>query len=51
MLRKYTDAGKLEQVRKGLYVITESIPDEFALLQEQCRAASFLIMNGALNSQ
>ena len=29
MLRKYTDAGKLEQVRKGLYVITESIPDEF----------------------
>lgn len=41
MLRKYTDAGKLEQVRKGLYVITESIPDEFALLQEQCRAAIF----------
>ena len=41
MLRKYTDAGKLKQIRKGLYVITEGIPDEFALLQEQCRTAIF----------
>lgn len=41
MLRKYTDAGKLNQIRKGLYVITEGIPDEFALLQEQCRTAIF----------
>ena len=31
MLRKYTDAGKLEQVRKGLYVLTDCIPDEYAL--------------------
>ena len=31
MLRKYTDAGKLEQVRKGLYVLTDGIPDEYAL--------------------
>ena len=41
MLRKYTDAGKLEQVRKGLYVLTDGIPDEYALLQEQCRDAVF----------
>ena len=41
MLRKYTYAGKLEQVRKGLYVLTDGIPDEYALLQEQCRDAVF----------
>ena len=41
MLRKYTDAGKLEQVRKGLYVLTDGIPDEYALLQEQCWDAVF----------
>ena len=33
MLRKYTDAGKLEQVRKGLYVLSDDIADEYALLQ------------------
>lgn len=41
MLRKYTDAGKLERVRKGLYILTDDIPDEYALLQEQCRDAVF----------
>lgn len=41
MLRKYTADGKLEQKRKGLYVLSDSIPDEYALLQEQCRDAVF----------
>ena len=41
MLRKYTDAGKLEQVRKGLYVLADGMPDEYALLQGQCRDAVF----------
>lgn len=41
MLRKYTDAGKLEQIRKGLYVLTDRIPDEYALLQKQCGDAVF----------
>lgn len=44
MLRKYTDAGKLEQVRKGLYVLADGMPDEYALLQGQCRDAVFLMV-------
>lgn len=35
MLGKYTDAGKLIQVRKGLYILADDIADEFALLQVQ----------------
>ncbi len=41
MLKKYTDAGQLEQVRKGLYVLTEELPDEYALLQAQSSKAIF----------
>lgn len=41
MIRKYVDAGKLEQVRKGIYVIKEGFTDEFALVQEQCHAVIF----------
>lgn len=41
MIRKYLDEGKLEKVRKGLYVLADDLPDEFALLQEQCRDAIF----------
>lgn len=44
MLRKYTDAGKLEQVRKGLYVLADGMLDEYALLQGQCRDAVFLMV-------
>lgn len=35
MIKKYLDAGKLEQVRKGLYVLSDGFFDEFALLQVQ----------------
>ena len=41
MLRKYTDAGKLEQVRKGLYVLSDDIADEYALLQARSKVALF----------
>ena len=41
MLRKYTDAGELKKIRKGIYAVTDDIPDDFALLQEQCRVAIF----------
>lgn len=41
MLRKYTDAGKLEQVRKGVYILTDELVDEFALLQTQSRKAIY----------
>ena len=41
MLRKYTDAGKLEQVRKGLYVLSDDIADEYALLQARSKVAVF----------
>lgn len=33
MLKKYTDMGKLECVRKGLYILTDAIADEYVLLQ------------------
>ena len=41
MLRKYTDAGKLEQVRKGVYILTDELVDEFALLQTQSKKAIY----------
>ena len=41
MLRKYTDAGMLEQVRKGIYVLADDIADEFALIQLQSTKAIF----------
>lgn len=41
MLRKYTDAGKLEQVRKGLYILADDMADEYALLQARSKAAIF----------
>ena len=33
VLRKYVDAGKLEQIRKGLYTLSDDLADEFALIQ------------------
>ncbi len=33
MLRKYVEDGKLEQVRKGLYVLAYDLADEFAQIQ------------------
>ena len=35
MLRKYVEAEKLEQIRKGLYVLADDLADEFALIQVQ----------------
>ena len=41
MLRKYVEEGKLEQVRKGLYVRADDLADEFALVQFQSSKAIF----------
>ena len=41
MLRKYVEDGKLEQVRKGLYVLADDLADEFALIQLQSSKAIF----------
>ena len=41
MLRKYTEAGKLEQVCKGLYILASDIADEYALLQARSKFAVF----------
>ena len=41
MLKKYVDAGKLELVRKGLYILSDDFVDEFALLQVQSKKAIF----------
>ena len=41
MLRKYVEDGKLEQVRKGLYVLADDLADEFALIQLQSTKAIF----------
>uniref|UniRef100_UPI004056DED3 type IV toxin-antitoxin system AbiEi family antitoxin domain-containing protein n=1 Tax=Agathobacter sp. TaxID=2021311 RepID=UPI004056DED3 len=41
MLKKYSDAGKLERIRKGLYVLAGDIADEYALLQVRSRFAVF----------
>lgn len=43
VLRKYVDEGKLEQVRKGLYILSEGLADEYALLQAQSAKAVFLM--------
>lgn len=41
MLRKYMDDGKLERVRKGLYILKDSLADEYALLQAQSSKAVY----------
>ena len=41
VLRKYVDAGKLEQIRKGLYTLSDDLADEFALIQVQSAKAIF----------
>lgn len=41
MLKKYTDAGMLTQVRKGLYILTNGFADEFALVQVQSPKAVY----------
>ena len=41
MLKKYCDAGKLERIRKGLYILTSELPDEYALLQTRSKYAVF----------
>lgn len=41
MLKKYVAAGKLEQVRKGIYVLSDGLADEFALLQAQSPKAIY----------
>lgn len=41
MMRKYTEAGKLEQVCKGLYILASDIADEYALLQARSKFAVF----------
>ena len=41
MLKKYSDAGKLERIRKGLYILAGELPDEYALLQLRSKYAVF----------
>lgn len=41
VLKRYLDAGKLVRVRKGIYVLEDSLADEYALLQIQCSKAVF----------
>lgn len=41
MLRKYVADCKLEQIRKGLYVLADDLADEFALIQIQSTKAVF----------
>lgn len=41
MIRKYLDTGKLERVRKGLYVLSGDFADEYALLQTRSKKAVF----------
>ena len=41
MLKKYCDAGKLERIRKGLYILSGELPDEYALLQLRSKYAVF----------
>ena len=41
MLRKYVNEGKLEMVRKGLYVLRNDIQDDYAFIQEQCHDAVY----------
>lgn len=44
VLRKYVDEGKLEQVRKGLYILSEGLADEYALLQASEAPRPFFLM-------
>lgn len=32
MLKKYMDMGKLDRVRKGIYTLSDYLPDEYVLL-------------------
>lgn len=41
MLKKYAKSGHLEQVRKGLYVLSNGLADEYALLQAQSNKIVF----------
>lgn len=41
MLRKYTQDGKLEKIRKGLYVLANDLADEYAMIQIQSSKAVF----------
>lgn len=41
MLKKYSDAGKLERIRKGLFVLAGEFLDEYALLQIRSKFAVF----------
>lgn len=41
VLKKYVDSNQLERVRKGLYILADDMPDEFALLQVQCSKAVY----------
>ena len=41
MLKKYSDVGKLERIRKGLYILSGELPDEYALLQLRSKYAVF----------
>lgn len=41
VIREYREAGYIEQIRKGLYVLTDEVVDEYALLQIQSKVAVF----------
>lgn len=41
VIREYRETGDIEQIRKGLYVLTEDVVDEYALLQVQSKYAIF----------
>lgn len=41
MIKKYLDMGKLERVRKGLYILSGDLADEYALLQARSKKAVF----------
>lgn len=41
ILKKYVDMGKLERVRKGIYILSDGFADEYVLLQVQSSKAIF----------
>lgn len=41
MIRKYLKTGKLEKIRKGLYILSDDFADEYALLQARSQKAVF----------
>lgn len=41
VLKRYLDAGKLVRVRKGIYILSDGLADEYTLLQMQCSKAVF----------